>query len=92
MKFIHCADLHLGSKISSKFPKEISEERRAEVRNSFRRMVGYANENAIDVIVLAGDVFDSEKPFKKDRLDNCFNYCYCRNRRYRYFSFCFNRF
>ena len=67
MKFIHCADLHLGSKISSNFPKEISEERRAEVRDSFRRMVGYANENAIDVIVLAGDVFDTEKPFKKDK-------------------------
>ncbi len=67
MKLIHCADLHLGSKISSKFPKEIALERRAEVRDSFRRMVGYANENKIDVIVLAGDVFDTEKPFKKDK-------------------------
>lgn len=67
MKLIHCADLHLGSKISSKFPKEISLARRAEVRDSFRRMVGYANERAIDIIVLAGDVFDTDKPFKKDK-------------------------
>lgn len=67
MKIIHCADLHLGSKIDSKFPREISESRKEEVRNSLKRMVEYANEHLIDVIVLAGDVFDCDKPFKKDK-------------------------
>ena len=67
MKIIHCADIHLGSKIDSKFSKEVSESRKQEVRNSFKRMVDYARAEKIEVILLAGDVFDSDKPFKKDK-------------------------
>ncbi len=65
MKFIHCADIHLGAKIDS-FPKEISEKRKIEVRNTFLRMVRFAKDNQIPVILLSGDVFDREKPYKKD--------------------------
>ena len=56
MKIIHAADLHLGSKIEAKL-KDISEERKAEVRNSFLRLAKYAHENDIHVILLSGDVF-----------------------------------
>ena len=66
MKIIHAADLHLGSKIEAKL-KDISEERKAEVRNSFLRLAKYAHENDIHVILLSGDVFDSDRPFKKDK-------------------------
>lgn len=66
MKIIHAADLHLGSKIEAKL-KDISEERKAAVRNSFLRLAKYAQENGIKVILLSGDVFDSDKPFKKDK-------------------------
>lgn len=66
MKMIHAADLHLGSKIEAKL-KDISEERKAAVRNSFLRLAKYAHENGIHVILLSGDVFDSDKPFKKDK-------------------------
>ncbi len=55
----------MGAKIDG-FPKEISQKRKIEVRNSFLRMVEYANRNSVAVILLAGDVFDREKPFKKD--------------------------
>ena len=47
MKLIHCADIHLGSKIEAKFPKDKSVERRREVLNTFERMVDYARENDI---------------------------------------------
>ena len=67
MKFIHCADVHLGSKMESKLPKEKSDERRSEVRTAFRNMVKYAGENGIHVIALSGDVFDSDRPLKKDK-------------------------
>lgn len=67
MKIIHTADIHLGAKMDSKFPKEISEKRKEELRNTFRRMVEYARKNGIQVIILAGDVFDSDTPFKKDK-------------------------
>lgn len=67
MKIIHTADIHLGAKMDSKFPKEISDKRKEELRNTFRRMVEYARRNGVSVIILAGDVFDSDTPFKKDK-------------------------
>ena len=67
MKIIHCADIHLGSKMDNTFSKEIAEKRKSALRNSFSRMVDYAKENGIKVIVLSGDVFDSDRPFKKDK-------------------------
>jgi DNA repair exonuclease SbcCD nuclease subunit len=67
MKIIHTADIHLGSKMDSKFPKEISDVRKSELRATFQRMVTYAEQNGIKLILLAGDVFDSDSPFKKDK-------------------------
>lgn len=67
MKLIHCADIHLGSKIEAKFPKDKSVERRREILNTFERMVDYARENNIKVILLSGDVFDKDKPSIKDK-------------------------
>lgn len=66
MKFIHCADVHLGSRIDSKFPREVSECKREEVRNTFKKMVEYAKEEGVCAILLSGDLFDSDTPFKKD--------------------------
>ncbi len=65
MKIIHCADIHLGSKIDG-FPEGISKERKQEVRDGFLRMVAYARAQDVKVIMLSGDVFDREKPYKKD--------------------------
>ncbi len=65
MKIIHCADIHLGSKMES-FPKEIAESRKLEVRNAFLRMLSFAKDNGVEGILLCGDVFDRDKPFKKD--------------------------
>ncbi len=67
MKIIHCADVHLGSKIDSKFPKHVSDSRKEEVRNTFQRMVEYAATHQISVILLAGDVFDGERCLTKDK-------------------------
>lgn len=66
MKIIHCADIHLGSKINTSL-SDISKERRADLRASFMRMCEYARENDIHIILLAGDIFDSDTPFKKDK-------------------------
>ena len=66
MKIIHTADIHLGSKINS-FPKEVSIARKEELRNSFKRMVDYANSNGVKIILISGDLFDSDKPLIKDK-------------------------
>lgn len=67
MKIIHTADIHLGSKMDSRYSRDISNERKAELRGTFRRLVDYAKNNDVSVIMLCGDVFDSDSPFKKDR-------------------------
>lgn len=67
MKLIHCADVHLGSKMESKLPPDKAAERRSEVRSAFADMARYARENGVDVILLCGDVFDSDRPLKKDK-------------------------
>ena len=65
MKIIHSADIHLGAPING-FPKTVSDERKREVRNTFLRMVDFARQQGVKVIMLSGDVFDRDKPFKKD--------------------------
>lgn len=65
MEIIHAADLHLGSKLNSKFNKEISTQRKAELKNSFPRLVDYAKTNHINNILLSGDIFDMDTPSKE---------------------------
>lgn len=65
MKLIHCADLHFGAKIDC-FPKEIAAMRKQEQRSSFVRMVEFAVQNGVYAVLLCGDVFDRDDPFKKD--------------------------
>ena len=66
MKIIHCADIHLGSRMN-RLPKDKAEERARELRTSFERLISYARKEGIYTILLAGDVFDSDRPFKKDK-------------------------
>ncbi len=67
MKIIHCADIHLGSQMDAHLPKDKVKIRRAEVRNTFSELVEYAKREGIFHILLAGDVFDGERPLKTDR-------------------------
>ena len=59
MKIIHCADLHLDSKMSANLPAEQSRERRDELLFTFQRMLQYALTNDVSAILIAGDLFDS---------------------------------
>lgn len=67
MKIIHTADIHLGSKIERKLDREKSEERKREVRAAFDKIIDYARKEGVAAIILAGDVFDSVRPLKKDK-------------------------
>ncbi len=67
MKIIHSADIHLGSKIEAKLPKDKADIRKSEVRQAFNKMVSYAALHDIKVIMISGDLFDSVAPLKKDK-------------------------
>ena len=67
MKIIHCADLHLGSRLTSLPSGDVRNSKKNEVLNSFTQMLNYAKKNEIKIIMLSGDVFDSNRPSKKDK-------------------------
>ncbi|MCQ2497310.1 MAG: metallophosphoesterase [Lachnospiraceae bacterium] len=60
MRFIHCADLHLDSKMETNLDKLQAKERKAELLATFTGMVEYAAENDISGIIIAGDLFDAK--------------------------------
>ncbi|WP_026834959.1 metallophosphoesterase family protein [Eubacterium xylanophilum] len=60
MKILHCADLHLDSKMNSNLDRDKAKERRLELLNTFKRMVDYASDCGIGVILIAGDMFDTK--------------------------------
>lgn len=58
MKIIHTADLHLESKMESNLDRDKALLRREELLETFERMVHFAADEGVRVILLAGDLFD----------------------------------
>ena len=61
MKIIHCADLHLDSKMESNLTKDQAIQRREELVQTFVNMVNFAKVNEVKVIIIAGDMFDTSQ-------------------------------
>ena len=57
-KIIHAADIHLDAPFSL-FDIQKAQMRRAELRESFAAMITFAKEEKADLVILAGDLFDS---------------------------------
>ena len=64
MKFIHLADAHLDSPFRglSFLPKGLFEEVKNAAANSLARIVDLALAEKVDLVLIAGDTFDSSKP------------------------------
>lgn len=60
MKIIHCSDLHLDSKMQTNLSKEKAKERNNEILITFENMIKYAKENSVNIIIIAGDMFDKK--------------------------------
>jgi DNA repair exonuclease SbcCD nuclease subunit len=67
MKLIHCADLHLDSELGTNLTKEQVKDRKAELLNTFQRMVEYAAAHEVEGILIAGDLFDKKNISAKAR-------------------------
>ena len=61
MKLIHCADLHLDSPMEANLPPEKARERKSEILSTFTRLVRLAAESGVNAILIAGDLFDSQR-------------------------------
>lgn len=67
MKILHCADLHLGSRLTSLPTGEIRDTRKNEILKTFNNLIDYARKNDINKVMFSGDVFDSDRPSKRDK-------------------------
>jgi DNA repair exonuclease SbcCD nuclease subunit len=61
MKIIHCADLHLDSRMQTNLTKDQAKERKAEILETFLSMIDYAVENNVSAILISGDLFDTKR-------------------------------
>ena len=59
VKVLHCADIHLDAPFVCGDPRK-SELRRTELLSTFTSMMNYVKLNAIDIVVISGDLFESE--------------------------------
>lgn len=58
MKFIHIADVHLGAKPDRQF--KWSDEREKERYDSFQAIIKKCNDEEIDLLLIAGDLFSKQ--------------------------------
>lgn len=60
MKLIHCADLHLDSRLQTHLDRDRAKQRRDELLRNFARLADYAAENSVEAVLIAGDLFDRD--------------------------------
>ena len=63
-RFIHAADFHLDSPFRALPPRQAAARRR-ESRELPRRLADYVNQNAIDLVLLAGDLLDGAAGYRE---------------------------
>ncbi len=59
LKFLHCGDIHLDTPFIG-LTADKSEERRRVLRTSFMRMMQYVRDTGVNVVLMSGDVFNTE--------------------------------
>lgn len=60
LKFLHTADIHLGAKF--KYLGEKAVRHREQLKKTFSQVVNKALEEKVDVVLVSGDLFDSNTP------------------------------
>ena len=61
MKFIHVADIHFDIPFKTLSDRaDLGVERRLEQRKAFKKMIDFAQENQVDCIFIAGDLYEQE--------------------------------
>lgn len=63
-KFIHASDFHMDSAFSALTPRQAAARRR-ESRELPARLANYANSHDIDLVLLTGDLFDSDGAYRE---------------------------
>ena len=64
VKIVHAADFHLDSAFGA-LSGEQARQRRRESRELLTRLCNYVNQNGVDLVLLAGDLFDSDTTYRE---------------------------
>ncbi len=64
VKIVHAADFHLDSAFGA-LSGEQARQRRRESREVLTRLSNYVNQNGVDLVLLAGDLFDSDTTYRE---------------------------
>ena len=67
MKIIHTSDLHIDSPLTARLPADKIRERRAELFSVLSSTIDEAMRRGARIIIIAGDLFDSDKITKTAR-------------------------
>jgi len=59
MRIIHCADLHLDSRLNAHLDDRKAGERRQELLGTWLRLLEYAVKHQVSAILISGDMFDT---------------------------------
>lgn len=62
VRILHAADFHLDSAFTG-LDEQRARQRRQESRDLARRMVEYANDHDVQLMLLSGDLFDSDSVY-----------------------------
>ncbi|MFP4697838.1 MAG: exonuclease SbcCD subunit D [Eubacteriales bacterium] len=60
MKFIHIADVHIGTHFSKSSFGSFAAQRRSELKETFYRLLDFIEQNKIDLLLIAGDLFEEK--------------------------------
>ena len=66
MKIIHTSDIHLASALTSRLPSSKVASRRRELMGNLSRMTEFAKKERVGAIIIAGDLFDTERVSARD--------------------------
>jgi exonuclease SbcD len=62
VRFIHTSDIHLDTSFSGAgFPSQLGNRKREAIRGTFRRILEDAVKEGVDLVLIAGDLFESER-------------------------------
>jgi exonuclease SbcD len=69
IRFIHTSDVHLDTSFSgSGFPSRLGDRKREAVRGTFRRILEDARTRGVQLVLIAGDLFEHER-VKPDTIE-----------------------
>lgn len=74
MKFVHIADIHFDMPFTVLNKSGFAEKRRLDQRKVFEKVINYIQENNVDFLFIAGDLYENEYVRKStiEYIDNCF--------------------